>query len=112
MLQYKVRKDHRGWFGQEALQGEGCYGALVQDLNRKLTACRAFCYTCDYCVPKALMSRCAQTQAQASHAGLEAADAATVCSAPGYGVWIRIEPSENPLASLNALGRAACSHPW
>jgi hypothetical protein len=64
MLQYKIRTSHLGWSGQEALQDDGRFAALVQDLNRKLTACTTPCYSCKYCVPEAFVAR--KDQAQAS----------------------------------------------
>ena len=42
MSQYKVKKDHLGWFGQESTQSDEYSAAVVEDLNRKLTERREY----------------------------------------------------------------------
>jgi len=42
MPQYKVKKEHLGWFGQKSTQSDEHSAAVVEDLNRKLTERRIY----------------------------------------------------------------------
>jgi len=42
MSQYKVKKDHLGWFGQTSTHSDEHSAAVVEDLNRKLTERRVY----------------------------------------------------------------------
>ena len=42
MSQYKVRRTHPGWFRNESTEDDERSGALVEDLNRRLRARKAY----------------------------------------------------------------------
>ena len=112
MSHYKVRRTRPDWFNEDFTEDDERSGALVEDLNRKLTERKKFT---DISVRLAcchLLCFPAFSPAGYIHAEHEATDIALEALKPGYGVWLRIDSDRNPLAALAGFGRAACRHPW
>lgn len=112
MSQYKVRRTHSDWFSEDSAEHDERFGALVEDLDRRLIERKAFAdifLGLPHCQWQYFSVFSAAGYMHAEHA---ATDVALEASKPGYGVWLRVDAERNPLAALAGFGRAACRRPW